>query len=93
MLLYQASGLIIDYVTIIVASKCFSNITMDSLHESMVNVLLGVLSQTFSFSFSYDFASLCHSYIFGYAHGGRVAKICNIPDIYNCSIDLTFGGI
>lgn len=47
MLLYQASGLIIDYVTIIVASKCFSNITMDSLHESMVNVLLGVLSQTF----------------------------------------------
>ena len=39
-----------------------------------------------SFSFSYDFASLCHSYIFGYAHGGRVAKICNIPDIYNCSM-------
>ena len=47
MLLYQASGLIIDYVTIIVASKCFSNITMDSLHESMVNVLLGVLRKEF----------------------------------------------
>ena len=47
MLLYQASGLIIDYATIIVASKCFPNITLDSLHDPMVNVLLGVLSQAF----------------------------------------------
>lgn len=50
-LLYQASGLIIEYATIIVASKCFSTITMESLHEPMTNILLGILSQTFLFVF------------------------------------------
>jgi signal transduction histidine kinase len=50
-LIYQGTGLLIDYLTIIVISKCFPVITMENLSEPMVNLMLGTLSQIFLFCF------------------------------------------
>lgn len=44
-LLYQGICFVIDYIAIIVMSKCFPAITIERLNEPLVNAILGALSQ------------------------------------------------
>lgn len=44
-LLYQGICFVIDYISILVMSKCFPAITIERLSEPIVNSMLGVLSQ------------------------------------------------
>lgn len=44
-LLYQGICFVIDYISIIVMSKCFPAITIERLSEPLVNFMLGALSQ------------------------------------------------
>ena len=50
-LFYQGVGLVIDYISVIVMSKCFPAITMERLSDPAVNLMLGTLSQIFLFCF------------------------------------------
>jgi sensor histidine kinase regulating citrate/malate metabolism len=50
-LLYQGLGLVIDYTSIILVSKCFPSITLERLSNPLINILLGALSQTVLFCF------------------------------------------
>lgn len=50
-LFYQGVALVIDYISVIVMSKCFPTITMERLSDPAVNILLGTLSQIFLFCF------------------------------------------
>src|SRR5574344_801181 len=43
-LLYQGLGLVIDYTSIILVSKCFPSITLERLSNPLINILLGALS-------------------------------------------------
>lgn len=48
-LLYHGLCFVMDYITIITVSKCYPFITIDGLSDTMVNVLLGTMSQTLLF--------------------------------------------
>lgn len=44
-ILYQGICFVIDYIAVIVISKCFSAITIERLNEPLINLMIGILSQ------------------------------------------------
>lgn len=44
-ILYQGICFVIDYIAVIVISKCFPAITIERLNEPLVNLMIGILSQ------------------------------------------------
>lgn len=45
--LFQGMCFVMDYISIILVAKCFSNITIEKIYDPLVNFLLGILSQMF----------------------------------------------
>ncbi len=60
-LLYQGAGLVIDYTTIILISKCFPVVTLTNLSEPMINIFMGALSQTLLLCFIFFLKKIFHN--------------------------------